>query len=1051
MPAHLHVHSHYSLLSATPSVTALAARAAAEGHARLPLTDTNALYGLVAFARACHTHNVLPIAGMALTVAAPDAAAVARAGDSAPVDHVVLLARDAAGYRSLCRLSSAIQAQPQREQFAARGVAWSDLAANRAGLLCICGGRRSLVEHELGRGRAQAAGALLARYAGLFDEDCVLALELHTAADLALGRAVVALAARFGVEAAAVQPIYTLEAEERATLRVLAAIERNCTLDALDHSAWHGENPAVALHWPAPGEMAVRYAEFAGPLAASTALLQRCAPFAVDATPVWPVLPLPPGQTADAALVAASQEGAARRFGDDEVAEHRLIHELEAITRRGFAPFFLIVAGIVAYARQQGIPVSTRGSVANSLVAYCLDITTVDPLANDLLFERFLNPARSGLPDIDLDFCSRRRDEVLDYVRQTYGADHVALVATVSTLRLRSAVRETGKAFALDDEAIDRLVKLLPDSWHPDPRRRVRSEPDDVISQLSNAHEREAVRFAYRLVGQPDHLSVHPGGVVITPGPLTDHVPVQWAPKGFLVTQYDHDDIEAIGLPKLDLLGIRALTVLADAVALVARHAGVQLAPDDLPLDDGPTGDLLACGATVGVFQCESSGAQRTLRQLKARTVRDLAVANAFFKPGPASGGMAVHFVRRYRGEEAVEYLHPALEPILQGTRGVLLFQEQILRVAREVAGLTWEEADHLRRGMSRFRSDEMDAMRASFVTGCMREAPAGPGFARKEAETLWDQVKAFAGYGFNQGHATAYAGVSYRSAYLKAHWPAAFLCARLADWGGFYHQAVYIAEARRLGITVCPPHVNHGAVEFDLAYLPSLLGEDAPRRPVLWMGLSQVRDLRRSSIAALLAARAARPFGDLADLLRRVPLQNKEAVNLIRCGALDGLGRSRAALLAELARIERGGLAQIGFAFLAEEGEDDTVSERLAWEEQLLGLPVSVHPLAALSPAPEGFTVSSFLARMQAVDAATGRHAALRGRGPLVTVAGVRLPGWTGGAGFFLADEHSYLVAEGPRGQRSPKPWQPVEVVGRRQIDEWGGEKLQFESLRVL
>jgi DNA-directed DNA polymerase III PolC len=670
-------------------------------------------------------------------------------------------------------------------------------------------------------------------------------------------------------------------------------------------------------------------------------------------------------------------------------------------------------------------------------------------LAHELLFERFLNPARSGLPDIDLDFCSRRRDDVLAYVRRTYGEKQVALVATVSTLRLRSAVRETGKAFGLSEQAIDRLVHLLPDTWHPDPRRRVRSEPQDVLRQLQDVREQEAVRFAYSLVGQPDHLSVHPGGVVITPGPLTDHVPVQWAPKGFLVTQYDHDDIEAIGLPKLDLLGIRALTVLADAAALVRKHEDTDLVLDELPLDDAVTGELLAHGETVGVFQCESSGAQRTLRQLKARTVRDLAVANAFFKPGPATGGMALHFVRRYRGEEPVEYLHPALEPILQGTRGVLLFQEQILRLAREVAGLSWEEADHLRHGMSRFRSDEMDAMRERFVTGCQRPAPAGPALDHAQAQTLWEQVKAFAGYGFNQGHATAYAEVSYRSAYLKAHWPAAFLCARLADWGGFYHQAVYIAEARRLGIEVRPPHVNHSPDHFDL----ELQGEGAQRKPVLWMGLGQVRDLRSNTIAAIQAARGERPFADLIDLLQRVALQGKEAIHLIRCGALDGLGSSRAGLLAELARYERGGLAQMGFAFLAEETAAETAAERLAWEEQVLGLPVSEHPLAALVRHRQGLSVSGFLAQVAPAPLSPAQvpGGATKGKRQAATVSGARLPGWTGGAGFFLSDERSYLVAVGPRGQRPPPAWQAVEVAGWWQVDEWGGGILQFETMRVL
>ena len=467
------------------------------------------------------------------------------------------------------------------------------------------------------------------------------------------------------------------------------------------------------------------------------------------------------------------------------------------------------MADAVRFAREHGIPVSTRGSVANSLVAYCTGITTVDPIEHGLLFERFLNPARANPPDIDLDFCSRRRDEVLHYLRDTYGPEHVALVGTVSTLRLQSAIRETGKAYGLDEAVIGRLASLAPHHWHPDPRRRDKRTMDDVLAEIADPRQREIVREAYTLVGQPDHLSVHPGGAVITPGPLTDFVPVQWAPKGFLITQFEHGDVEAIGLPKIDLLGIRALTVLSDTAEAVGRtHPGFRV--DEIPLDDPATGDILMRGDTIGVFQCESDGAQRTLRKLRAHTVRDLAIANAFFKPGPAMGGMADAFVRRYRGQEAVRYLHPALEPILRDTKGVLIFQEQVLRVAREVAGLDWAQADQLRRGMGHFGADEMAALREQFVDGCLRPPPDGPGLSSPQAATLWEQVMAFAGYGFNQGHATAYADVSYRSAYLKAHWPAEFLCARLADYGGFHHPAIYMAEAIRLGIAVMPPHVNY-------------------------------------------------------------------------------------------------------------------------------------------------------------------------------------------------------------------------------------------------
>ena len=359
-------------------------------------------------------------------------------------------------------------------------------------------------------------------------------------------------------------------------------------------------------------------------------------------------------------------------------------------------------------ARAEGIPVSTRGSVANSLAAYCLGITTVDPVAHDLLFERFLNPARRNPPDIDLDFCSRRRDEVLDYARRTYGPDRVALVSTMNTLQPRSAVRETAKARGLPEATIDALVALLPQGWHPDPRRRPTETIDDVIAGLDDPQWQAALREAYRLVGFPHHAGLHPGGLVITPGPLTDTVPLLLSPKGYLATQYEHGDVEAIGLPKLDLLGIRALTVLADAAELVRLRRAPDFRLEDIPPDNPTTAAMLRAGDTIGVFQCESDGARRTLRQLRAANVADLAVAGAFFKPGPATGGMARAFIRRYRGEERVTYLHPALEPILGRTKGVLLFQEQVLRVATEIAGLDWAQADRLRRGMSKFQAAEM-------------------------------------------------------------------------------------------------------------------------------------------------------------------------------------------------------------------------------------------------------------------------------------------------------------------------------------------------------
>ncbi|MCS6827473.1 MAG: DNA polymerase III subunit alpha [Caldilinea sp.] len=1019
---HLNVRSWYSLLSATASPETLAARAAQEGMTHLALADFNALYGVVAFQRACLAVGVQPIIGLTAALEAPSDATLHRSPG-----ELTLLATGPEGYRSLCRLASLLQGASTAR------LTWNALKTNQTGLVCLSGGRRGWVHHLL-RDDARTAGRLVSWLAGVFGERLWLTIDASRPSDLSLGKEMERLAARFGVGVVAAQAIYCLQPEGRKRLHLLTAIARNVRLAALTNEERLDEgDETVELHWLSPHELAARYADFPKALRATAEIAALCKPALPEGRPIWPVPALPEGQSPDAALAAQARAGLRTRYGDPqqrsdgEALLARLDAELAAIAEHGFAPFFLLVVDIVQFARSRQIPVSTRGSVANSLVAYCLGVTTVDPIEHDLLFERFLNPARRTLPDIDLDFCSVRRDEVLDYVRRTYGEERVALVATVSTLRLRSALRETAKACGLDEAMIDHLVKLLPEGWHPDPRRRRAQTLDAALAKVRDPALHAVVQAAFALLGQPDHLSVHPGGVVVAPGPLTDVVPVQLAPKGFLITQFDHNDLEALGLPKIDLLGIRALTVLADAAALVRAHSDPDFRLDAIPADDPLTGDLLARGETIGVFQCESGGAQRTLRQLKARSVQDLAVANAFFKPGPALGGMARHFIRRYRGEEPVRYLHPALEPILQRTKGVLIFQEQILRIAREIAGLSWEEAEHLRKGMSKFQSAEMEAMAERFIAGCRRPAPGGPGFSEMQARRLWEQVASFAGYGFNQGHATAYADVSFRSAYLKAHRPAAFLAARLANQGGFHHPAVYIAEARRLGIPLRPPHVNFSCEECT----PVIRDGQA----LLYMGLNQVRNLRRISVQAILAEREHGPFSCLSDMVRRVPLQRKELAHLIQCGALDGLGPSRAALLKEAMRSGQAGASQCAFDFMAEQVAPESAAQRLKWESHILGQPVSVHPLDLLAPSAGCATLASLRSMVN----------------QRVEVYGVRLPGWTGGKGFFLEDRTAFVIAVPPPGVSTPPAWASLHIRGRWLEDEWGGGRLQIEAMERL
>ena len=1035
---HLHVHSHYTLLGATATVNQLVDRAVAEKLPALALTDSQALYGAVAFSQACHAAKIKPILGMMVNIALPEAINL-----PAPAwGQLVLLATGPSGYRSLCALSSLVQGSSQRAQLLRRGLDWELVRAHTDGLIGIDSGKTGWLTRLVQAGQQQAAARYASRLAGLFEENGYLGLTLGKAADAALAREATAVGARFGLQPTAMQPIYCLEAADATRLSLLAAIDHNCRLDEVpDIALPGGVLPNAELHWLNAETVQARFAELPEALLTVEEIVTKCKPALPDGRPIWPKLDLPDNQTAEQALDTAAATGLTEKYGRSSKPDiqARLDTELASINRHGFAPLFLLVADITRFARETGVPVNTRGSVANSLVAYCLGITNVDPIVHELLFERFLNPSRANMPDIDLDFCSRRRDEVLHYVRQKYGEDRVALVATISTMQPKSAVRETAKAYGLAEPDIKALTALLPRGWHPDPRRRSEKTLEDLLAEVADNAQKEVLAAAFDIIGQPHHLSIHPGGIVITPGPLMEVVPVQLAPKGFLTTQYDFRDVEAIGLPKIDLLGIRALTVLADTAEFVRANHDPTFDLQAIPLDDEKTAVQLRRGETIGVFQCESFGARRTLRQLDAQNIRDLAVANAFFKPGPATGGMARAFIRRYRGQEKMEFLHPALESILGSTQGVLLFQEQVLRVATEIAHLSWTEADHLRRGMSKFKAKEMATMQQRFVAGCQQQS----GFTAEQAETLWEQVMAFAGYGFNQGHATAYADISYRSAYLKTHFPAQFLCARLRDYGGFHHPAIYMAEAQRLGIEVRPPHVNFSGRKFALTTgeIRDWRLESEPevtQSPVLWMGLGQVRDLRRSAVREIVAARQERPFVDLRDLLSRVALQKKEVIHLIQCGALTELGASRAALLAEAAEVERAGSAgQLAFDLgLQKAVQAETVTEQLAWETAVLGWPVSANPISLVADQISDDVPLRYLSRLN---------------NQKTTIAGVRLPGWTGGRGFYFGDGNSYEIVRLDKtiaAKGKIKPWLPHRLSGFWREDAWGGG--WFEAIVV-
>jgi DNA-directed DNA polymerase III PolC len=504
-------------------------------------------------------------------------------------------------------------------------------------------------------------------------------------------------------------------------------------------------------------------------------------------------------------------------------------------------------------------------------------------------------------------------------------------------LQPRSALREVGKAYGLSESRIGAIVGDLPQFWRPGFRQRLHEAQARLIEQARAPIEREAIEMSQALTGTPHHLSIHPGGIVISPGPITDLVPLQHATKGLLITQFDLTGIEKLGLIKIDLLGISALTVVADSSELV-RQRDPAFSIDHIPLDDPAAIHTLSSAHTIGCFQIESPGMRFTLRELAAGRIDDLIVALALYRPGPLKGGLKDAFVRRHLGQEPTSYLHPALEPILRETYGVILYQEQVLRIAHEVAGFTLGEADQLRRAMSKFRSaHEMELLRAQFIAGAWTTSR----IAAPIAEQIWDLMAAFAGYGFPKAHAAGYATVAYRMAYLKAHYPAEFFAARLAVWGGYYAPRVYMSEARHVGLTVKPPHVNHSSEAFTL---------DPIDRQTLWMGLGQVRELTHTTIETILARR---PFMSLDDFMIRACPLHVEAVNLIKCAALDGLG-DQAAMLAAIEHAPWHGRhsPQLSMRLTATEAcaSAPSLDQRAAWEREILGYNVSLHPLALLA-----------------------------------------------------------------------------------------------------
>jgi DNA polymerase-3 subunit alpha len=975
---HLHLHTQYSLLDGAIKHNPLFERVKALGQSSIAMTDHGNLFGAVEFYEKARANGVKPIIGCEVYIASGSRFdKEKRDRDSSGFDainHQLLLAMDETGYRNLMMLVS--KAYLEGFYYKPR-IDMDLLRRHHEGLITTSGCLSSMVNRAMMAGELEAAWRLVEELSQLFKDRYYLELQRHgIPAQDQVNAELLKMAHDLRLPLLATNDAHYLEAHDHEHHEALLCIGTGTNLDDPKRFKFDGHG----FYVKSGAEMLEVFHDHPQAVHNSMEIAERCNVEIPLGSYHMPEFQVPAGMSREDVLERDAWQGLRARLGmapdepfDAKRAPYvkRMEHELGVIRSMGFAGYFLIVADFINYAKQNGIPVGPgRGSSAGSLAAYGLGITGVDPIEYDIIFERFLNPERVSMPDIDVDFCMRGRDEVIRYVARRYdeperGDDgrRVCQIITFGTLQARAAIRDVGRVLGMAYGEVDRIAKLVPETLgitleqalEQSPELRARVEADGQVAKL--------IETARRLEGLTRHASTHAAGVVIGTEPLIEMVPLYRDPRtGDVVTQYDWRCVERVGLIKFDFLGLRTLTILAEAERHVRAKGLPDFSVEAIPLDDEVTYDLLCRGDTEGVFQMESSGMTDLVLKLKPRSFKEVIPLIALYRPGPLGSGMVDDYVRRKHGLTKVEYQLPELEEILAETLGVIVYQDQVLQIANRLGGYSLGEADLLRRAMGKKKREEMDVHRQKFVAGCKeRDIDVA------KADALFTLMAEFAGYGFPKAHSTAYAYVTYQTAYLKANHPREYLAALLSIEAGNHDKlARYIAHARERKIDVLPPDVNESARDF------------TPVAEGIRFGLAGVKNVGEGAIESILQAREeGEAFESLADFARRVDgrkVNRRVVESLVKCGAFDSLHPNRATVWAGLdAALESGAAAQrdreIGQESLFGEAGDAvgpaelpeqppwTESERLAYEKEVLGFYVTGHPLQAHAPLLGRFT----------------------------------------------------------------------------------------------
>ncbi|UCF29883.1 MAG: DNA polymerase III subunit alpha [bacterium] len=962
---HLHVHTSYSLLDGACRVRELTDLAAKMRFPALAVTDHGAMFGVIDFYQSALRSGIKPIIGQEFYVAPGSRTERQPDGYGEVAYHVVLLARDLAGYQNLLKLSSeSFQSGFYYKPRIDREI----LEQNHEGLIALSACLKGEVARRFLKGNEGEAVEAAAWYRDVFQDSYYLEIQHNGLEEQARANAGLAkIGTDLGVPLVATNDVHYLRRDDQRMHDVLLCIQTGKTVNDEDRMRMDAQE----LYLKSAEEMASHFREFPEALTNTLEVAERCNLEIPLGKTHLPHFPVPDDMTPQACLVREVREGFERRMEsilsalaeDEREMVHtkyktRLAKELETITEMGFAGYFLIVWDFIRYARDQGIPVGPgRGSAAGSLASYSLGITDINPIEYGLLFERFLNPERISLPDIDIDFCMDRRDEVLKYVSGKYGEDRVAQIITFGTMAARGAIRDVGRALDMNYAEVDRIAKMVPDIIGITLSKALEQEPQLREMMKKDKRVAELIELAQKIEGLQRHASTHAAGVVISDRPLNEYVPLFKGSKGEeVLTQYAMGDLEKVGLVKFDFLGLRTLTLLDNALTLanrrLEREGRPAISQEGLPLDDRTTYELLSRGDTDGVFQLESSGMKDLLVKMKPGSFEELIALVALYRPGPLGSGMVTDFINRKQGRQEITYDLPQLKGILEETYGVIVYQEQVIQIASEIAGYSLGEADLLRRAMGKKKPEEMERQLERFMDGAKkRDIP------QAKAKKIFDTVVYFAGYGFNKSHSAAYALISYRTAYLKAHFPEEFMAALLtSEMDNSDKVTGHIGVCKEMGIKPLPPDINESEIPFSVV-------EGGIR-----FGLGAVKNVGLAALDEILRQRESEgaPFHSLEDFCARVDLRkvNRRVIeSLIKSGAFDGFGGHRAQNLAALdGAIERGQKVQKDRAngqismfdsameadpsHLLPEVEPWSEHLRLSYEKDSLGFYISGHPL---------------------------------------------------------------------------------------------------------